>query len=162
MHEFMQFCDFQNVEQNGVNDEAKRLCASKMLEADQLPLLNTKKLESFFNSKIYSEIKASPNVYREKRFSISEKASLIGGNENEELLVQGVIDLFFENDDGTFTVVDYKTDYVGNDDETVLIEHHVSQLRYYARAIEKMTEKKVSRAVIYSFSLEREVVLPEI
>lgn len=162
MHEFMQFCDFQNVEQNGVNDEAKRLCASKMLEADQLPLLNTKKLESFFNSKIYSEIKASPNVYREKRFSISEKASLIGGNENEELLVQGVIDLFFENDDGTFTVVDYKTDYVGNDDETILIEHHVSQLRYYARAIEKMTEKKVSRAVIYSFSLEREVVLPEI
>ena len=162
MHEFMQFCGFQNVEQNGVADEAKRLCASKMLETDQLPLLNTKKLESFFNSNIYSEIKASPNVYREKRFSISEKASLIGGNEEEELLVQGVIDLFFENEDGTFTVVDYKTDYVGNDDESILIEHHRSQLKYYSRAIEKMTEKKVSRAVIYSFSLEREVVLPEI
>ena len=101
-------------------------------------------------------------MYREKRFSISENADLIGGNENEQLLVQGVIDLFFENDDGTFTVVDYKTDYVGNDDETVLIEHHRSQLRYYARAIEKMTAKKVSRAIIYSFSLEREVVLPEI
>ncbi|MBQ6906090.1 MAG: UvrD-helicase domain-containing protein [Clostridia bacterium] len=162
MHEFMQFCDFLNVEQNGALEEAKRLCAAKMLESDQLPLLNLKKLEGFFTSKVYAEIKASPRVYREKRFSISENADLIGGNENEQLLVQGVIDLFFENDDGTFTVVDYKTDYVGNDDETVLIEHHRSQLRYYARAIEKMTAKKVSRAIIYSFSLEREVVLPEI
>jgi ATP-dependent helicase/nuclease subunit A len=84
---------------------------------------------------------------------------LIGGEEGEELLVQGVIDLFFENEDGTYTVVDYKTDYVGGDDETYLIEHHRSQLNYYIRAVEKMTSGKVSRAVIYSFSLEREVTL---
>lgn len=159
MHEFMQFCDFQNVEKNGAVDEAKRLCAAKMLETEQLSLLNIGKLEGFFKSKLYSEIKASPRVFREKRFSINESATLIGGEEGEELLVQGVIDLFFENEDGTYTVVDYKTDYVGGDDEISLIEHHRSQLNYYIRAVEKMTSGKVSRAVIYSFSLEREVTL---
>ena len=162
MHEFMQFCDFQSAVLVGVAEEAKRLCAAKMLTDDQLLLLNVKKLESFFHSNLYSQIKASPRVYREKRFSINESASLIGNDENESLLVQGVIDLFFENEDGSYTVVDYKTDSVGENDEILLIEHHRSQIQYYIRAVEKITGGKVSRAVIYSFSLEREVELLEI
>lgn len=158
MHEFMQFCDFTSVEHGGALQEAKRLCSIGMLTDEQLELLNYKKLESFFKSELYSMIKSSRSVFREKRFSIRESASLLGKDPSESFLVQGVIDLFFENPDGTFTVVDYKTDFVAGD-ENVLVEHHRSQISYYSRAIEKMTEKKVSRAIIYSFSLEKSVEL---
>jgi hypothetical protein len=62
------------------------------------------------------------------------------------------------NEDGTYTLVDFKTDRVfGDDAESVLVERHKEQLMYYKRAVEEMTEKEVSNTYIYSFSLMKEI-----
>ena len=70
-------------------------------------------------------------------------------------MVQGVIDCFFENPDGSFTVVDYKTDRVKTDEE--LVKRHSVQLNYYKRAVERMTGSRVSELLLYSFALNREI-----
>ena len=74
----------------------------------------------------------------------------------EMVLIQGIIDVFFEEEDH-IVVADYKTDRVEKDDE--LIRRYQVQLDYYAEALYKLTGKPVKEKIIYSFALGREIVL---
>ncbi len=150
-HQFMQFCNFESVQKNGVANEAKRLLDIRMISEMQYEMLDIGALEAFFKSELYKKMINSKKLYREKRFSVSDVLDKSG----ESLLVQGVIDCFFENDDGTYTVVDYKTDRVRTEEE--LAERHRVQISCYRRAVERMTGCKVSRCLLYSFALDREV-----
>ena len=77
------------------------------------------------------------------------------------MLLQGVIDCFFENPDGTYTLLDFKTDRaVGEEGRTLLLERHSRQLQIYRLAVEKMTEKSVSKIYIWSFSLGEAIEVP--
>ena len=74
----------------------------------------------------------------------------LGYASREPVLVQGIIDAYFYEEDG-IVVVDYKTDYVRQGEE--LLEKYGRQLDYYEIALEKLTGKKVKEKVIYSFCL---------
>ena len=74
--------------------------------------------------------------------------------ELETILVQGIIDVYFE-EDGELVVLDYKTDRVSHESE--LSERYHAQLDYYAKALEQLTGKKVKEKLIYSFSLQRTI-----
>ncbi|MDD2979484.1 MAG: helicase-exonuclease AddAB subunit AddA [Hespellia sp.] len=72
------------------------------------------------------------------------------------VLVQGIIDVYFEEEEG-LVVLDYKTDKVRSAQE--LRERYHGQLDYYARALEQITGKRVSQKIIYSFTLQEEIVV---
>lgn len=74
----------------------------------------------------------------------------LGYTSREPVLVQGIIDAYFYEEDG-IVVVDYKTDYVRQGEE--LLEKYGRQLDYYEIALEKLTGKRVKEKVIYSFCL---------
>ena len=77
--------------------------------------------------------------------------------EGELILVQGIIDAYFEEADG-LVVLDYKTDQIYTPEG--LIERYHSQLDYYAKALEQLTQKKVKEKIIYSFTIKKEIRLP--
>ncbi|MBO4501726.1 MAG: UvrD-helicase domain-containing protein [Clostridia bacterium] len=160
-HLFMQFADFGLTESEGVKAEIERLADIGMITRDDASRIDLMALETFFRSGLCSLIKASPLVVRERRFNLIEDSSMLSRPAGEKVMIQGVIDCFFKNPDGTFTVVDYKTDRVRREDgEQVLIERHSFQIRYYCRAVERMTGGKVSRALLYSFALGKSVEVP--
>ncbi|KIR01508.1 ATP-dependent nuclease, subunit A [Lachnospiraceae bacterium TWA4] len=70
---------------------------------------------------------------------------------DEPILIQGVIDLCFEEEDG-IVLMDYKTDHA---DEEVLKKRYSSQFKFYKKAIEQMTGKKVKESLLYSFYLKK-------
>lgn len=72
----------------------------------------------------------------------------------EMVLVQGIIDVWFEEEDG-LVVLDYKTDRVR--DSAQLTEKYKSQLDYYAKALEQITGKRVKEKWMYSFFLQKEI-----
>lgn len=74
--------------------------------------------------------------------------------EDETMLVQGIIDVCFE-EDGELVVLDYKTDKIWS--EQKLLDKYQSQLEYYARALEQITGKKVREKIIYSFTMQKEL-----
>ena len=74
---------------------------------------------------------------------------------DENVLVQGVIDCFYYNDDGEIILVDYKTDLVKDGD--VLIERYRNQLDYYKLSLEIITGHKVKSCIIYSFALGKAI-----
>ena len=99
---------------------------------------------------------AEKRLYREQPFVLGVPSGEIypGVGFAETILVQGIIDVYFEEPDG-LTVLDYKTDHVKQAEE--LKEKYHAQLDYYARALEQLTEKHVKEKIIYSFTLGEEI-----
>ncbi|MEE1314363.1 MAG: helicase-exonuclease AddAB subunit AddA [Faecalimonas sp.] len=93
--------------------------------------------------------------HAEQPFVLGEE-DVPGGAEGELTLVQGIIDVWFE-EDGELVVLDYKTDRVRQVEE--LKEKYWLQLDYYARALSRMTGKRVKERIIYSFALQEEIQL---
>ena len=170
-HLFMQFCDFEKAEAD-VKAEAQRLVDRGFIKEENRELISYKEAEAFFDSDLYKRMKAAQSAgrifCREYRFNIEldapdftldtqRKKSLT----DEKLLVQGVIDCFFEEEDGSVTVVDYKTDriYGGEDAVAEFKERHAMQLSYYKKAVERIALMPVGKCELYSFCLGRSVVL---
>ena len=77
----------------------------------------------------------------------------------EPVLIQGIIDAWFEEEDGA-VLVDYKTDRIKKGEETVLLERYRLQMIYYARALSQITGIHVKEAILYSLSLQEEIPVP--
>ena len=173
-HLFLQFCDFQNAEQNGAKAELSRLVEKKFIAPQVAELINLKQIEKFFESNFYSILKNGKKTYREQRFNILLPASHFTQNEEfrneiveEEILVQGVIDLFLEDENGNILLCDYKTDYLAPEelrDEALVIQkmkdRHGKQLEYYAMAIERFLGTRPNKILIYSLPYGEAVEIP--
>lgn len=120
--------------------------------ADILGFLNSR------SGKRMRECALRGTLRRERPFvmGIDAKEIYPQEEEGEMLLVQGIIDVYFEEPDG-ITVLDYKTDKVRRAEE--LAEKYHAQLDYYAKALERVTNKKVKEKIIYSFTLGEEISL---
>lgn len=96
-------------------------------------------------------------LYKEKPFVIGVSMETIDPSVHgdDEILIQGIIDVWFIEDD-QIIIVDYKTDYV-EDDGTSLILRYKAQLNYYALALEQMTDLKVKEKIIFSLALGKEL-----
>ena len=161
MHMFMQFANFDNCVKEGSKKEAQSLKDVGYITQKQLEMLDTEKLDRFFESYVYNEIKQAKKIFREHRFNLKIPACEVIADipETEDfVLVQGVIDCFIENKDGTYTVIDFKTDRVSKDTGAeVLKQRYKNQILLYCRAVREITGKPVKKALIFSFSLMKEI-----
>ena len=110
------------------------------------------------SGKRMQEAARKQKLYREQPFVLGVDAKELYPEEEdgELILIQGIIDAYFEEPDG-LVVLDYKTDKVNNGKE--LADKYQEQLRYYAKALEQMSGKKVKEKIIYSFTLRKEVYI---
>ncbi len=97
-------------------------------------------------------------LFREQPFIVGRSADILDESfpADQKILIQGIIDAFFCEDDG-IVVVDYKTDHVK--DAEILKKRYSAQLAFYASALEQLTGKRVKEKIIYSVSLGREIFL---
>ena len=159
----MQFCDYKNLLENGVESELGRLLENSYISPSSARLINLGYIEKFIHSPLFFDIMSSKNVLREFRFNVMLDASQFSDDErlkNEKVLVQGVCDCVYETGDGDIVLVDYKTDFVTEQNYIeVLKERHSLQLLYYKKALELMFERPVSKVLIYSVPLAKTVEL---
>lgn len=120
--------------------------------------IDINKILNFTKSGLWKELKSAKLVEREKPFYISIPADEIYANGiEEEILVQGIIDLFYINAQDELILVDYKTDYVT--DKEKLVEKYTKQLELYKRALEEAMDRKVNKIYIYSTHLNEEILI---
>ncbi len=119
--------------------------------------IDKEKLVEYTNSQLWTELKQAKEIHKEHPFYINIKASRIynqiNKEDDEDILVQGVIDLFFIDKDDKLILVDYKTDYVQCENE--LVEKYKGQLELYKEALEQSLDKKVDKMCIYSVYLNK-------
>ena len=103
-------------------------------------------------------MQTAKKVYKEKPFYINIKANdIYSNNVDEEILVQGIIDLYYINKQNEVVLVDYKTDYIRTENE--LIEKYKEQLNLYKQALENALNTKVKKTYIYSTYLGKAIEL---
>ena len=112
--------------------------------------------ENYINSNLFKEIKNAKKVFKEAPFYVN-----VNYNESKEkVLVQGVIDLYFIDENDNLILVDYKTDK--NVDEAMLKERYYTQLTMYEKALNRSYKNKnlkVNEKIIYSTFLNKEIIL---
>ena len=98
---------------------------------------------------------------REFRFSLLVDAEqlLFSSPSEEKILLQGVVDCFFE-EGGEIVIVDYKTDRVF-DEQKILerSEFYRGQLEAYAGAVSRICGKNVKECILYFLAPAKEVSL---
>ena len=78
--------------------------------------------------------------------------------EEESMMLRGIIDLYFEEDD-ELVIVDYKTDYITDENKQDVINRYRKQLDLNADALTKLSGKKVKEKYLYLFNIDKEVKL---
>ena len=162
-HLFLQFCDFEKLHENGYISECERLVSEAFISERDASLIYGEHIEKFASSSLFGEMKASKKMHREFRFNVMLDADGLTSDErilDQKVLVQGVVDAVFENENGELVLVDYKTDKVTEKNyEELLKERYTSQLSYYKRAIELIFERPLDKVLIYSVPLAKTVEL---
>ncbi len=135
----------------------KQEVESRRLREEYAQAVNRKKILRFLESELaYRMWRAQKcgRLYREQPFVMGISASRLGEGfpDSESVLIQGIIDVFFEEEDG-IVLLDYKTDSVSSMRE--LWNRYETQLDYYSQAVCKLTEKPVKERILYSFHLEQ-------
>ncbi len=97
-------------------------------------------------------------LHREQPFVYGVDASRLGEGypQGEKVLIQGIIDAYFEEADG-LVLVDYKTDVVETGEE--LKNRYEMQLACYQEALEMLVGKPVKERLLYSFALGETVAV---
>ena len=138
----------------------KSLVEKEIILQKEADSVNYNKILEFFKSEIWQEMKEAKLVEQEKPFYFNIKANEIYDVKSEEdILVQGIIDLYYINKDDELVLVDYKTDYVENNNEEILKEKYDIQLAIYKKALEKALDRKVDKVYIYSTWLGRAITI---
>lgn len=122
--------------------------------------INPFKILEFTKSDIWRELKTAKLIEREKPFYLNIPAKIIYNEEIEEtILVQGIIDLYYVNENDELILVDYKTDYIEKNKEYELVNKYKKQLELYQKALEKSFNKRVDKKYIYSTCLGEAIEL---
>ncbi len=141
---------------NKIRDLINDLLKRKIITEKEAKAINPFKILEFTKSIIWQEARNAKEVYKEKPFYINIPAKEVYQEElEEEILVQGVIDLYYIDANDNLVLVDYKTDYV--EQEIELVNKYSKQLEFYQKALELALNKKVAKKCIYSVYLGKEI-----
>ena len=161
-HRVMELLDFEKTYDSQMLDaEIKTFAEQGRMTQEMADSVRTEDVLKFLDSSVGKRMKKSAvcgKLWKEQPFvlGIPEQELYPDEPEGDFALVQGIIDVYFEEEDG-LVVLDYKTDKVYKIEE--LAEKYHAQLEYYGRALEQITGKKVKEKVLYSFTLGEACVL---
>ena len=161
-HKFLELLDFgRKYEGQELQRAAEAFCREGLLEEEMADCIRIPDMLHFLSTNVGKRMYAAAlagKLYKEQPFVFGVDANEIypGTDSGELVLIQGIIDVYFEEEDG-LVVLDYKTDKIRNGQE--LVEKYQEQLHLYGKALEQMTQKRVKEKIIYSFTLEEEISL---
>ena len=156
----------QHVQQEGFSsvDEVTAflyvLVERNLLTADEIQVVDPEKVLQFFLSEIGQRFTRAKQVHREVPFTLSLK-----DEEGDSQIVQGILDCLFEDEEGKWVLLDYKTDKIlpSFSDEPYLTnemkKRYGVQLRVYTEAIESILNIKVDEKVLYLYNIAKEIQL---
>lgn len=166
-HFAMQHIDLDKVTYiNEIKEQVELMVQKELLTEEESKVVNVFKIQKFFKSdlgkRMLNAYKSGRKVYRELPFITDIPSIRINKELNpkvygeEKLRLQGIIDAFFEEEDG-YVLLDYKTDYIPEGEEDRLLEKYKIQIDLYSETLSKILGEEIKEAYIYSFYLEKDI-----
>ncbi len=137
--------DIQNLVQELVQKEIITSIEAEAIDANLV--------YSYTKSELFQKLKKAKQIYKEQPFYINLPAKEIfkeakeAGSE-KNILVQGMIDLYYIDEQEQVHLVDFKTDYVPKGKEKQVADKYQIQIDIYRKALEQALGKKVTSAKI--------------
>ena len=144
-----------------VEAELDRLTQAGFLTRLQREAVEPERLSAFLQSPLGRAMAgAGERCRREFKFSVLDSAlNYFPEGRGEEVLLQGVIDAWFEGEDGSIVVVDFKSDQVRPGGEPARAREYRPQLNAYSQALSAILGKPVNRQVLWFFATDTAVEL---
>jgi ATP-dependent helicase/nuclease subunit A len=149
-HAALQYLDFSRTGSLlEIREALDELAVKGLLTPVQVQAVDPETLLAFFSSSLGKRIRQSSQVAREFRFSLLRPANtLLETTSTDEVLLQGMVDLYFREGDA-LVIVDYKTDRVEGQALQDRALSYRPQLRVYAMALARITGLPVKEALLY-------------
>ena len=148
--QYLRFADARTPE--GIRAQVQALAARGLLTAREAQAVNTASLLQLMRTPLGAALaaaEAAGTLRREFRFSLLCPAeTFFPGAGEEQVLLQGVVDAWFETKDG-LVIVDYKTDRIRPEAVPERTAYYAAQLRAYAGAMARITGRPVCRRTLY-------------
>ena len=179
IHNIFKNMDFRK---KWTKDEMKKYISNEILlknKYNEIEKENIKSeiFENFIMSDMYKRILNAKEIKKEENFYfIADKNEIINlieeetkkekdqkkekdknNSDEEKILIQGIIDLYFIDENGKIILIDYKTDnpFKKENLEKNLIENYSNQLKIYSKILEKAYNKKIDEIYIYSTTMNK-------
>ncbi len=159
--DYARFADAQPVSRGSVEEWMEELTDGGRMPAEYADQDLASDIAAFLNSPIGSRMSGAFKagvLYREQPFVLGISADRLDSAfpPEETILVQGIIDAFFEEGEG-LVLLDYKTDKVTG--EKTLIDRYRVQLDLYEEALTRILRKPVREKLIYSTALRKLIAI---
>ena len=145
----MEKLDFSKTSEDDIKKQIDVLIEKDFIKEENARYINIQNIAKIFDTELGKSLKANcDSAVREYSFKYLLPATEINplSDADETIVVQGMIDIYFEDSDGNLIIADYKTDKVK--DANDIKKRYAPQLRFYKTALEKSLGKKVSKTYL--------------
>lgn len=136
------------------------LVLKEIITTTEADAINIDTLYKYTKSALWNDLSKAKEIHKEQPFYINIPAKEIYENieTDENILVQGIIDLYYISEDNKLILIDYKTDYVKKPEE--LINKYKTQLSIYKKALENSLNRRVDETYIFSTNWGQSLNVP--
>ena len=146
MHSVMQNIDINGaLGEDELREQINGMAEREILQEEFIPLIRISDIARFFSSPLGKRMLKAREVYRELPFSRMLPARSISTgvkSDDEQVFIQGIIDVLFRDEDGRLILLDYKTDRDTNHKRAA--DRHRKQIEVYAEAVEDILGEPVA------------------
>lgn len=172
VHLFMQKLDLSVLpDEEELRRQLLKLTSAGILAAEEASLIPVGEVARFFTTPLGKRVAGAARaglLWREVPFLLGIPAAELYPElakkpppdelAGEIILLQGVIDCLFEEENG-FVLVDYKTDRLTNEELEAAAGRYAGQLRWYARAAGEILRRPVREGYLYFFAAGKEIMV---
>ena len=161
VHLVMQIINMDRVSTiDEIKNQIEEFVQKEIITEKEADVVNPFKIYKFFKSELGTRMKNADFVGREKAFyteiNMKNLFAKEGIDYDESIMLRGIIDAYFE-ENGEIVLLDYKTDFVNEENREEVVDRYRKQLEIYAKVIEEITDKKVKEQYIYLFGVDESV-----
>ena len=171
VHLVMEVLDFNKINSVAeIEEQINGFVKKDIMTQKQASIINPYKIYKFFKSNLGQRMLNSKFVKREQTIYAQIKMKDVYIYEDlmkedntdkyneESIMLRGIIDAYFE-EDGKIVLVDYKTDFVNEENKEEVINRYRKQLNLYENVLEELTGKKVKEKYVYLFGVDEDIAI---
>ena len=129
------------------------LVEKEIITQNEADAIDVNLIYQYTKSQLFEELRKAKEVHKEQPFYINIPAKDVvseAENSKKNILVQGIIDLYYIDKNDNLVLIDFKTDYISqepNAKEKILDKYKV-QLEIYKTALEQALGRKVNKTAL--------------
>ncbi|GHU85112.1 ATP-dependent helicase/nuclease subunit A [Clostridia bacterium] len=160
LHKFLQLCDYKSAQKNLCSELSRLTDLGKLTQAE-FQAIETSQLSGFFVSDFYQKVVCkAKTIHREVKFSTNLRPDQIfetipnSRDYCDMINVHGKVDCILEFENESF-LLDFKSNRITS--LNVLAERYRKQLYVYKLALTAAQEKPITKLILYSLALQKEI-----